>query len=100
MPATAQVGDDINQLLGAEFKTAATATLKEDGSIWLDGESLFNNDDLKSGFFGFEFPRYNYALNGVKYRHLYGCGFGQILPDRLVKIDTDTKVRFEPADDS
>ena len=46
------------------------------------------------GFFGFEFPRYNYAYNGKQYKYLYGCGFGEALPDRLVKIDTETKVNY------
>ena len=47
---------------------------------------------ISVGFFGFEFPRYNYAFNGLKYRYLYGTGFGEVLPDRIIKIDTQTKV--------
>lgn len=52
---------------------------------------MFSNKNNEAGFFGFEFPRYNYALNGLKYRYLYGCGFGQVLPDKLCKIDTEHK---------
>jgi len=91
IPAESKPGDDINSRLEGVFDTECQAILKEDGTVWLEGESLFDNSDCKSGFFGFEFPRYNYALNGQKYRYLYGCGFGQMLPDKLCKIDTKTK---------
>lgn len=91
VPEGAKVGENLISRINGSLQTNCTATLKEDGSVWLEPEPLFDNSDLKTGFFGFEFPRYNYALNGKKYRYLYGCGFGQVLPDRLVKIDTDEK---------
>jgi len=94
VPSDAKVGENLNSRLEGIFPTSSKATLKDDGSIWAEGECLLDNSDNKIGFFGFEFPRYNYNLNGEKYRYLYGCGFGQILPDRLVKIDTQTKVSF------
>ena len=63
-------------------------------SIQVEARKSSPSDQINCsvGFFGFEFPRYNYDFVGKKYRYLYGTGFAEVLPDRLVKIDTDTKV--------
>lgn len=58
--------------------------------IWCTSESLHDEKLEEAG--GIEFPQINYArCNGVQYRFFYGCGFGHIVGDSLVKIDTKTK---------
>ena len=81
----------MNKRLAGKLKTTSTAVLKEDGSVWLEKELLIDNSDEKIGFYGFEFPRYNYDLNGLPYNYLYGNGFGTILPDRIIKVNVNTK---------
>lgn len=91
LPRDATVGEDLNKRLAGKLQTTASAVLKEDGSVWLEKELLIDNSDEKIGFYGFEFPRYNYALNGLPYSYLYGNGFGTILPDRIIKVNVNTK---------
>ncbi|XP_063167533.1 carotenoid-cleaving dioxygenase, mitochondrial isoform X1 [Candoia aspera] len=70
--------------------SSAGAVKEADGKIWCTPESLHNEDLQGAG--GLEFPQINYAhYCGKKYRYFYGCGFGHIVGDALVKMDTATK---------
>ncbi|XP_042330816.1 beta,beta-carotene 9',10'-oxygenase isoform X2 [Sceloporus undulatus] len=80
------VGENLNPL----SYTSATAMKKADGKIWCTYESLHDEKLEKRG--GLEFPQINYAhCNGKKYRYFYGCGFGHLIGDSLIKIDLNTK---------
>ena len=43
VPEGAKFGEDLISSLNGSFKTNCTATLKEDGSVWLEPEPLFDN---------------------------------------------------------
>uniref|UniRef100_H9GM87 Carotenoid-cleaving dioxygenase, mitochondrial n=1 Tax=Anolis carolinensis TaxID=28377 RepID=H9GM87_ANOCA len=58
--------------------------------IWCTYESLHDEELEKVG--GLEFPQINYThYNGKKYRYFYGCGFGNVVGDSLIKMDLKTK---------
>ena len=41
---------------------------------------------------GFEFCRINYEnFNGREHRYIWGNGFGTMIPDKIMKVDTHTK---------
>ncbi|XP_044312329.1 beta,beta-carotene 9',10'-oxygenase isoform X1 [Varanus komodoensis] len=70
--------------------TSARAVKEADGKIWCTHESLHGENLKEAG--GIEFPQINYALcNGKKYRFFYGCGFGHMVGDSLIKTDVKTK---------
>ncbi|XP_062995457.1 carotenoid-cleaving dioxygenase, mitochondrial isoform X2 [Elgaria multicarinata webbii] len=70
--------------------TSASAVKEADGKIWCTHESLHNENLKEAG--GLEFPQINYArCNGKKYRFFYGCGFGHMVGDSLIKTDIETK---------
>ncbi|XP_060643014.2 carotenoid-cleaving dioxygenase, mitochondrial isoform X1 [Anolis sagrei] len=70
--------------------TSATAVKEADGKIWCAYDSLHDEDLEKAG--GLEFPQINYSYcNGKKYRYFYGCGFGNVIGDSLIKMDLKTK---------
>nr|XP_056716223.1 carotenoid-cleaving dioxygenase, mitochondrial-like [Euleptes europaea] len=80
------IGQNLNPLSYASAKAMKEA----DGKIWCTYESLHDESLKEAG--GLEFPQINYTLcNGKKYRFVYGCGFGHMVGDSLVKIDTKTK---------
>jgi len=84
------VGTNLNTI------TNATAKLRDDGTLWLESENLYNTTETEwrreIGPHGFEFSRINYAnYNGIKHRYIYGTGFGTMLPDKIMKCDTVTK---------
>uniref|UniRef100_A0A8C5SWH6 Carotenoid-cleaving dioxygenase, mitochondrial n=1 Tax=Laticauda laticaudata TaxID=8630 RepID=A0A8C5SWH6_LATLA len=82
----ASVGQNLNPL----SYTLAEAVKEADGKIWCTPESLHNEDLKEAG--GVEFPQINYAhYSGKKYRYFYGCGFGHVVGDCLIKVDTETK---------
>ncbi|XP_034557611.1 retinal Mueller cells isomerohydrolase-like isoform X1 [Notolabrus celidotus] len=67
--------------------TTATAVLRSDGTIWLEPEVLFSGPRQ-----AFEFPQINYSLcNGEKYSFTYGLGLNHFIPDRIVKLNVQTK---------
>ncbi|XP_062250758.1 retinal Mueller cells isomerohydrolase-like [Platichthys flesus] len=67
--------------------TTATAVLNSDGTIWLEPEVLFSVPRL-----GFEFPQINYSLcRGKKYSFAYGLGLNHFIPDRIIKLNVQTK---------
>lgn len=77
--------------------TNATAKMRNDGTMWLESENLYNGTEqewrAEVGPHGFEFCRINYSqYNGIKHRYIYGNGFGSMLPDRILKVDTKTKL--------
>ncbi|XP_032429107.1 retinal Mueller cells isomerohydrolase-like isoform X2 [Xiphophorus hellerii] len=67
--------------------TTATAVLHSDGSIWLEPEVLFSGPRQ-----AFEFPQINYSkCCGKKYSFAYGLGLNHFIPDRIVKLNVQTK---------
>ncbi|XP_031138224.1 retinal Mueller cells isomerohydrolase-like [Sander lucioperca] len=67
--------------------TTATAVLHSDGTIWLEPEVLFSGPRQ-----AFEFPQINYSLcRGKKYSFAYGLGLNHFIPDRIVKLNVQTK---------
>lgn len=67
--------------------TTATAVLHSDGTIWLEPEVLFSGPRQ-----AFEFPQINYSrCRGKKYSFAYGLGLNHFIPDRIVKLNVQTK---------
>uniref|UniRef100_A0A669E773 Retinoid isomerohydrolase RPE65 b n=1 Tax=Oreochromis niloticus TaxID=8128 RepID=A0A669E773_ORENI len=67
--------------------TTATAVLDSDGTIWLEPEVLFSGPRQ-----AFEFPQINYSkCCGKKYSFAYGLGLNHFIPDRIVKLNVQTK---------
>uniref|UniRef100_A0AAX7V7M4 Retinoid isomerohydrolase RPE65 n=1 Tax=Astatotilapia calliptera TaxID=8154 RepID=A0AAX7V7M4_ASTCA len=67
--------------------TTATAVLHSDGTIWLEPEVLFSGPRQ-----AFEFPQINYSkCCGKKYSFAYGLGLNHFIPDRIVKLNVQTK---------
>ncbi|XP_027146349.1 retinal Mueller cells isomerohydrolase [Larimichthys crocea] len=67
--------------------TTATAVLNSDGTIWLEPEVLFSAPRQ-----AFEFPQINYSrCCGKKYSFAYGLGLNHFIPDRIVKLNVQTK---------
>uniref|UniRef100_A0A8C4H9E8 Retinal pigment epithelium-specific 65 kDa protein n=1 Tax=Dicentrarchus labrax TaxID=13489 RepID=A0A8C4H9E8_DICLA len=67
--------------------TTATAVLLSDGTIWLEPEVLFSGPRQ-----AFEFPQINYSqCCGKKYSFAYGLGLNHFIPDRIVKLNVQTK---------
>lgn len=53
-------------------------------------EDLHDNELLDYG--GLEFPHIHYdRCNTKPYRYFYGCGFGHLVADSLIKIDLESK---------
>lgn len=53
-------------------------------------EDLHDSDLLNYG--GLEFPHIHYErCNAKPYRYVYGCGFGHLVADSLLKIDLENK---------
>ncbi|XP_078538135.1 carotenoid-cleaving dioxygenase, mitochondrial-like [Lissotriton helveticus] len=70
--------------------TSATAVKTTDGKVWCTYESLHDDTVEKVG--GVELPHINYSkYNAKKYDFFYGCGFGHIVADSLIKMDLKTK---------
>ncbi|XP_038151024.1 retinal Mueller cells isomerohydrolase-like [Cyprinodon tularosa] len=70
--------------------TTATAVLLSDGTIWLEPEVLFSGPRQ-----AFEFPQINYSkCCGKKYSFAYGLGLNHFIPDRIVKLDVQTKEQW------
>ena len=98
----------------------ATAVLRDDGIVWMEvsfeklsnskefmqdtyhlkhilqHENLFNTSHVDwrrmVGPHGFEFCRINYEnFNGREHRYIWGNGFGTMIPDKIMKVDTHTK---------
>ncbi|XP_061407032.1 carotenoid-cleaving dioxygenase, mitochondrial-like [Lethenteron reissneri] len=70
--------------------TTASATLRDDGKVWLEPEPLHGDDVEEYG--GLEFPRIHYErFNARPYRYFYSCGFQHVIPNSLIKVDVTTK---------
>lgn len=53
-------------------------------------EDLYDNELLDYG--GLDFPHIHYdRCNTKPYRYIYGCGFGHLIADSLIKIDLESK---------
>ncbi|NXK87163.1 BCDO2 oxygenase, partial [Formicarius rufipectus] len=80
------VGKNLNPLP----YTVARAVKDADGKVWCTYENLHPEGFEKVG--GLEFPQINYSrYNGRRYRYFYGCGFGHLVGDSLIKVDVETK---------
>ncbi|XP_027555206.1 beta,beta-carotene 9',10'-oxygenase isoform X1 [Neopelma chrysocephalum] len=80
------VGKNLNPLP----YTLARAVKDADGKVWCTHENLHPEGFEKVG--GLEFPHINYSRsNGRRYRYFYGCGFGHLVGDSLMKVDVETK---------
>lgn len=67
--------------------TTATAVLRSDGTVWLEPEILFSKPRL-----AFEFPQIHYSrCRGKKYSFTYGLGLNHFIPDRIVKLNVQTR---------
>ncbi|XP_010883873.1 retinoid isomerohydrolase [Esox lucius] len=67
--------------------TTATATMRSDGTIWLEPEVLFSGPRQ-----AFEFPQINYQKHGGKnYSYAYALGLNHFIPDRIIKLNVKTK---------
>ncbi|XP_072130787.1 retinoid isomerohydrolase-like isoform X1 [Mobula birostris] len=67
--------------------TTATATVRQDGTIWLEPEVLFSGPRQ-----AFEFPQINYKkFNGKDYTFAYGLGLNHFVPDKIYKLNVKTK---------
>ncbi|XP_039206479.1 beta,beta-carotene 9',10'-oxygenase isoform X1 [Crotalus tigris] len=84
-------GSYINGIIFPKTNYQRKLSYGELGSkIWCTPESLHNEDLKEAG--GVEFPQINYAhYCGKKYRYFYGCSFGHLVGDSLIKVDTETK---------
>ncbi|XP_069470374.1 carotenoid-cleaving dioxygenase, mitochondrial-like [Ambystoma mexicanum] len=70
--------------------SSAAAVKMADGTVWCSYESLHDDSLVKMG--GLEFPHINYSkYNAKKYDFFYGCGFGHLVGDSLIKMDVPTK---------
>ncbi|XP_068016022.1 carotenoid-cleaving dioxygenase, mitochondrial [Melanerpes formicivorus] len=80
------VGKNLNPLP----YTLARAVKDADGKVWCTHENLHPEGFEEVG--GLEFPQINYSgYNGRRYRYFYGCGFGHLVGDSLIKVDVETK---------
>ncbi|XP_064490650.1 carotenoid-cleaving dioxygenase, mitochondrial isoform X2 [Pseudopipra pipra] len=80
------VGKNLNPLP----YTLARAVKDADGKVWCTHENLHPEGFEKVG--GLEFPHINYSRsNGRRYQYFYGCGFGHLVGDSLIKVDVETK---------
>ncbi|XP_061681328.1 retinal Mueller cells isomerohydrolase-like [Syngnathoides biaculeatus] len=67
--------------------TTATAALRGDGTVWLEPEVLFSKPRQ-----AFEFPQINYSqCCGKQYSFTYGLGLNHFIPDKIVKLNVQTK---------
>uniref|UniRef100_H2ZXX9 Retinoid isomerohydrolase n=1 Tax=Latimeria chalumnae TaxID=7897 RepID=H2ZXX9_LATCH len=70
--------------------TTATATLRVDGTVWLEPEVLFSGSRQ-----AFEFPQINYnKYSGKDYTYAYGLGLNHFVPDRICKLNVKTKATW------
>ncbi|XP_034035342.1 retinal Mueller cells isomerohydrolase-like isoform X2 [Thalassophryne amazonica] len=80
-------GEELGKNLVTLSYTTATAALRSDGTIWLEPEVLFSSPRQ-----AFEFPQINYPqCRGKKYSFVYGLGLNHFIPDRIVKLNVQTK---------
>ncbi|KAM3830426.1 carotenoid-cleaving dioxygenase, mitochondrial isoform 1-T1 [Vipera latastei] len=90
LPITVSSKASVGQNLNPLSYTLAEAVKETDGKIWCTPENLHNEDLKEAG--GVEFPQINYAhYCGKKYRYFYGCSFGHLIGDSLIKVDTESK---------
>uniref|UniRef100_A0A8C2Q821 Retinoid isomerohydrolase n=1 Tax=Cyprinus carpio TaxID=7962 RepID=A0A8C2Q821_CYPCA len=74
--------------------TTATATMRADGTIWLEPEVTFYDSFLSYvlNLKAFEFPQINYKMNnGKNYTYAYALGLNHFIPDRICKLNVKTK---------
>ncbi|XP_074832820.1 carotenoid-cleaving dioxygenase, mitochondrial [Carettochelys insculpta] len=90
LPLNVDSSVPVGQNLSPLSYTSASAVKEVDGTVWCMPENLHSADLEELG--GLEFPQINYSqYNGKKYRFFYGCGFGHLVGDSLIKIDIETK---------
>ncbi|XP_003977539.1 retinal Mueller cells isomerohydrolase [Takifugu rubripes] len=79
--------EDMGKNLVSLSYTTATAVLRSDGTIWLEPEVLFSGPRH-----AFEFPQINYSeYSGKMYRFAFGLGLNHFIPDRIMKLNVQTK---------
>ncbi|KAM6965078.1 beta-carotene 15, 15-dioxygenase 2, like [Aplochiton taeniatus] len=90
IPLTVDNDSPCDQNLVTLGNCKATAVKTKPGEILCTHEELYDEQLLQYG--GLEFPLINYAeYNTRPYRYYYGCGFGHVFSDSLLKMDVHTK---------
>ncbi|XP_027021164.2 carotenoid-cleaving dioxygenase, mitochondrial isoform X2 [Tachysurus fulvidraco] len=80
----------LNQNLNTRPKSSASAVCLSKDKVFCMSEDLHDHELLDYG--GFEFPHIHYdRCNTKPYRFIYGCGFGHLVADSLIKIDLESK---------
>ncbi|XP_060719086.1 carotenoid-cleaving dioxygenase, mitochondrial-like isoform X2 [Tachysurus vachellii] len=80
----------LNQNLNTRHNSSASAVCLSKDKVFCMSEDLHDHELLDYG--GFEFPHIHYdRCNTKPYRFIYGCGFGHLVADSLIKIDLESK---------
>ncbi|MCI4394421.1 hypothetical protein PGIGA_G00168520 [Pangasianodon gigas] len=80
----------LNQNLNTRPNSSASAVCLSKDKVFCMSEDLHDKELLNYG--GLEFPHIHYdRCNTKPYRYFYGCGFGHLVADSLIKIDLDSK---------
>ncbi|XP_017316115.1 carotenoid-cleaving dioxygenase, mitochondrial isoform X1 [Ictalurus punctatus] len=80
----------LNQNLNTRTNSSASAVCLSKDKVFCMSEDLHDNELLDYG--GLEFPHIHYdRCNTKPYRYFYGCGFGHLVGDSLIKMDLETK---------
>ncbi|XP_007563249.1 beta,beta-carotene 9',10'-oxygenase isoform X1 [Poecilia formosa] len=79
-----------NQNLNTRPSSKATCVKISAYKVFCQHENLHGDDLYEYG--GLEFPQINYSkFNTRPYRYFYGCGFGHMVGDSLLKMDLKDK---------
>ncbi|KAK2816372.1 hypothetical protein Q7C36_022643 [Tachysurus vachellii] len=80
----------LNQNLNTRPNSSASAVCLGKDKVFCMSEDLHDGELLDYG--GFELPHIHYdKCNTKPYRYFYGCGFGHLVGDSLIKIDLESK---------
>ncbi|XP_053473731.1 carotenoid-cleaving dioxygenase, mitochondrial isoform X1 [Ictalurus furcatus] len=80
----------LNQNLNTRPNSSASAVCLSKDKVFCMSEDLYDNELLDYG--GLDFPHIHYdRCNTKPYRYIYGCGFGHLIADSLIKIDLESK---------
>ncbi|KAB5522491.1 hypothetical protein PHYPO_G00160090 [Pangasianodon hypophthalmus] len=80
----------LNQNLNTRPNSTASAVCLSKDKVFCMSEDLHDNELLDYG--GLDFPHIHYDRYNTKpYRYFYGCGFGHLVGDSLIKMDLESK---------
>ncbi|MCJ8748617.1 hypothetical protein PDJAM_G00166920 [Pangasius djambal] len=80
----------LNQNLNTRPNSTASSVCLSKDKVFCMSEDLHDNELLDYG--GLDFPHIHYdRCNTKPYRYFYGCGFGHLVADSLIKIDLESK---------